>query len=137
MKLKKNIFILCTSKMWKSYFEDCEAVIAEVKKYLESSNKGKSSIMAPNFHKDAVIFEGNQPEEGNHAIKGFFDLIDSVGQDPNHNPPSHISILDITETTAVTKTVMVFHRQAYTDYHAFVKTTKGWKIAAKIYHTIK
>ena len=93
--------------------------------------------MAPSFHKDAVIFEGNQPEEGNHAIKGFFDLIDTCGQDPDHNPPSQISILDITESTAVTKTVMVFHGQAYTDYHAFIKTPKGWRITAKIYHTIK
>lgn len=123
--------------MWKTYFQDCEEVIAGVKKYLESCNKGKSSIMEPSFHKDAVIFEGNQPEEGNHAIKGFFDLINGAGADPNKNPPSQITILDITQTTAVTKTVMVFHGQAYVDYHAFVKTPKGWKITAKIYHTIQ
>lgn len=123
--------------MWKSYFSDCEAIVGAVKKYLEACNKGKSSIMAPSFHKDAVIFEGNQPEEGNHAIKGFFDLIDTCGQDPNKNPPYEISIIDITETTAVTKTVMVFHGQAYTDYHTFIKTPNGWKITAKIFHTIK
>ena len=69
--------------------------------------------------------------------KGFFDLINGAGQDPNKNPPSEITILDITQTTAVTKTVMVFHGQAYVDYHAFVKTPKGWKITAKIYHTIQ
>ena len=86
---------------------------------------------------DAVIFEGNQPEEGNHAIKGFFDLIDTCGQDPNHNPPYEISIVDITESTAVTKTVMVFHGQTYTDYHGFVKTPNGLKITDKIYHTHK
>ena len=47
--------------MWKTYFQDCEEVIAGVKKYLESCNKGKSAIMEPSFNKDAVIFEGNQP----------------------------------------------------------------------------
>ena len=95
--------------MWKTYFQDWEEVIGCVKKYLESSNKGKSLIIEPSFHKDAVIFEGNQLEEGNHAIKGFFDLINSAGQDPDKNPPSQILILDIIQTTAVTKTVMDFH----------------------------
>lgn len=123
--------------MWKSYFADCEAVMNCIKKYLEGGKEGKSSIMASSFHKDAVVFEGNQPEEGNHTIKAFFSIIDGAGQDPDKNPPNQVSILDITETTAVTKTIMVFHGQAYTDYHALVKTTNGWKIAAKIYHTMK
>ena len=120
--------------MWKSYFTDCEEVVAAVHKYLEACNKGKSSIMTPSFHKDAVIFEGGKNEVGNHQIKGFFDLIDSVGQDPTKNPPHQISILDITETTAVTKTTMVFHGTTYTDYHTFIKTPEGWRITAKIYH---
>ncbi|HIV17844.1 MAG TPA: hypothetical protein IAC82_00800 [Candidatus Merdivicinus intestinigallinarum] len=42
--------------MSKTYFSDCEEIIAAVKKYLEASNKGGASIMMPVFHKDAVIF---------------------------------------------------------------------------------
>lgn len=33
-----------------NYFSDCAEIIAAVKKYLEASNKGDASIMAPVFH---------------------------------------------------------------------------------------
>ena len=93
--------------MNKTYFSDCEEIIAAVKKYLEASNKGDASIMAPVFHKDAVIFWGSpNPDEHGHEIQGFFDFINESGPDPDHNPPYHIDILDMTETTAVTKVAL-------------------------------
>ncbi len=118
--------------VYKYYFADCEALLTAVKKYLEASNKGDSSIMAPYFHKDAVIFwGGNEPDEHGHEIGGFFDFIDESGADTDKNPPFHIDILDITPTTAVTKVVEVWQGKTYTDYHTFVKTPEGWKITAK------
>lgn len=58
--------------MNKTYFSDCEEIIAAVQKYLEASNKGDASIMAPVFHKDAVIFwGGSDPDEHGHEIQGF------------------------------------------------------------------
>lgn len=121
--------------MWASYFSDCEQVINAINKYLEAGKTGKSSIMIPSFHKDSVIFEGGKNEVGTHQIQGFFDLINTCGQDPNPQPPHQISILDITKTTAVTRTVMEFHGTTYTDYHSLIKTPEGWLIVAKVYHT--
>ncbi len=122
--------------MKKIYFSDCEEIITAVKKYLEACNKGDSSIMAPYFHKDAVIFWGGmEPDKHSHEIQGFFDAMDETGQDTDPNPPYHIDILDITETTAVTKVVEEWQGQTFTDYHTFIKTPDGWRITAKIFHT--
>lgn len=124
--------------MNKSYFSDCNEIISAVKKYLEASNKGDASIMAPYFHKDAVIFWGGiNPDEHGHEIQGFFDFINESGPDPEHNPPYHIDILDMTETTAVTKVVEEWQGQTFTDYHTFIKTPDGWRITAKLFHTHK
>lgn len=118
------------------YFSDCEEIIAAVKKYLEASSQGDASIMALYFHKDAVIFwGGDQPDEHGHEIQGFFDFINKSGPDTDKNPPYHIDILDMTETTAVTKVVEKWQGKLFTDYHTFVKTPKGWQITAKLFHT--
>lgn len=122
--------------MNQAYFSDCEEIIAAVKKYLEASNQGDASIMAPYFHKDAVIFwGGDQPDEHGHEIQGFFDFINKSGPDTDKNPPYHIDILDMTETTAVTKVVEKWQGKTFTDYHTFVKTPEGWQITAKLFHT--
>lgn len=92
--------------MNKAYFSDCEEIVDAVKKYLEASNRGDASIMKPFFHKDAVIFWGDpDPDARGHEIQGFFDYINKSSPDPDRNPPCYIDILDMTETTAVTKIV--------------------------------
>lgn len=92
--------------------------------------------MAPYFHKDAVIFWGGEnPDQHGHEIQGFFNAMDATGQDPDHNPPYQIDILDMTETTAVTKVVEVWQGKTFTDYHTFIKTPDGWRITAKLFHT--
>lgn len=116
--------------MNKTHFSDCKEIVAAVKKYLEASNKGDASIMAPYFHKDAVIFwGGSDPDEHGHEIQGFFDFINDSGPDPDH-----IVILDMTETTAVTKVVEKWQGVTYTDYHTFIRTPEGWRITAKLFH---
>lgn len=82
-----------------------------------------------------IFWGGPNPDEHGHEIQGFFDFINESGPDPDHNPPYHIDILDMTETTAVTKVVEKWQGITYTDYHTFIKTPEGWRITAKLYHT--
>ena len=78
-----------------------------------------------------IFWGGSDPDEHGHEIQGFFDFINESGPDPDHNPPYHIDILDMTETTAVTKVVEKWQGITYTDYHTFIKTPEGWRITAK------
>lgn len=89
------------------------------------------------FDRQAVMFsyvpDGKLVVEGTiehlfSALKGFTPEKESVWQ---------IDIIDTTETTAVVRVMAEnWHGVGFIDHHSLVKTDKGWKIVAKIYHTI-
>lgn len=117
------------------HFEDERAIKAVMHKYLEGSNKGDSSILQPCFHKDAVLFwDGADTDVHTHAIQWFFDAIDRMGPDEDHNAPYTVNVLDITDGIAVVKVTERWKGTYYTDYHSLVRTAEGWKIAAKLFH---
>lgn len=59
------------------------------------------------------------------------------GNTPPKESVWQVDVLDSTDTTAVVRIMAEnWHGASFVDHHSLVKTDKGWKIVAKIHHTI-
>lgn len=117
--------------------KDYEAITAIVQKYIDGCNAGKSEIMKPAFDDGAVMYSMNS--DGTVAAAGSIDvlygIVDQLGAD--NGGSARIDVVDSTETTAIVRVVIEnWHGLTFIDHHSLVKTADGWKIVAKIYHTV-
>ena len=93
--------------------------------------------MRPAFDRQAVMFsytpDGKMVAEG--TIEHLFDGFKGMG--PEHESIWQIDVIDSTETTAVVRVMAEnWHGVGFVDHHSQVETDKGWKIVAKVYHTL-
>lgn len=112
-------------------------ILAVVNLYVEGCKQGNADIMRPAFDRQAVMFsyapDGKVVAEGTieHLFEGF------KGMGPEHESVWQTDVIDSTETTAVVRVMAEnWHGVGFVDHHSLVKTDKGWKIVAKVYHTL-
>lgn len=117
--------------------KDYKDILATVQLYVDGCNEGDPAIMEPAFDKQAVMFSydenGKMVAEG--SITHLFDGLKGIGKETNS--VWQIDVLDATPTTAVVRVMAEkWHGVGFIDHHSLVKTGKGWKIVAKIYHSL-
>ncbi len=103
--------------------KDYEEIVSVANLYLESCQKGESSIMKPAFHENATI--------NGDPIQTLFDGVDEAGATDS---TGRIDILDVVNDIAVIRITMENYCGAdYVDFHMLRKFDDGWKIVAKIF----
>ncbi|MBQ8088395.1 MAG: nuclear transport factor 2 family protein [Clostridia bacterium] len=123
--------------MSRTTIQDYNAIISTVQKYIDGCNEGKSEIMKPAFDEGAVMYSVNA--DGSVAAKGsienLYAIVDQVGAD--HSGSARMDVIESTPTTAVVRVVIEnWHNLSFIDHHSLVKFEDGWKIVAKVYHSI-
>ncbi len=117
--------------------KDYEAIVATVQRYIDGCNEGRSEIMKPVFDEGAVMYSMNS--DGTVAAAGsianLYAIVDQLGVDRGGS--ARVDVIDSTETTAVVRVVIEnWHGLTFIDHHSLVKMKDGWRIVAKIYHTV-
>lgn len=119
--------------MEKIKVSDYEAVVAVISKYAQGCKEGKSEIMRPAFHKDAIMYGYLNGSLSEGSIENLYGAVDSFGAD--ENAKTRIDVLSIEGTAATVRvTLEDWHGIAFTDFHSLLKIDGEWKIIAKVFH---
>lgn len=112
---------------------DYEAVVSVISKYAQGCKEGKSEIMKPAFHKDAIIYGYLNGELNEGSIENLYSSVDQLGADKNTKV--HIDVLSVEGTAATVRVVLEdWHGLAFTDFHSLLKVDGKWQIIAKLFH---
>ena len=113
---------------------DYQAVKNTLNKYLEAGKKGKSEIMKPAFHKDAIMYNADKGSINGGTIKALFDYIDN-------NPAAseieaEITAIDIVGNIAYARVESNnWHGARFSDMFLLLKDNGEWKILTKAFYT--
>ena len=113
---------------------DYKAVKAVLKKYLEAGKQGKSEIMKPAFHKDAIMYTSAEGKISGGAIQGLYDYIDGHPAAPQIE--AEITAVDIAGSVAYARVESNnWHGARFSDMFLLLKEGNEWKIITKVYYT--
>ncbi|NTU29708.1 nuclear transport factor 2 family protein [Brevibacillus sp. HB1.1] len=119
--------------MSRAPIKNYEEILEVMNKYVEGIATGKSEVMKPSFHKDAIMY-GYEPiglVEG--SIQYLYDYVDQAG--PAQNLQARVDILDIEGTAACVRVVLESSDGAvYSDFLQLLKINGEWKVIAKLFH---
>ena len=114
-----------------------EKVEAVARKFIEGVKNGKSEILKPIFHENAVIFgrlNKDTVEEG--TIKGFYAGIEKSGP-CGKDYVARVDILALEARVAIVKVVEDnWNGYKFTDFLTLWKKDDEWKVVAKAYDTL-
>ncbi|WP_028403119.1 nuclear transport factor 2 family protein [Ectobacillus panaciterrae] len=119
--------------MSKATIKDHDQIIEAINKYVDGVTSGKSEVMKPAFHKDAIMygFEVDGLVEG--SIQNLYDFVDQAGS--AQNLQARIDILDVEGTVASARIALEnAHGATYTDFHQLLKIDGEWKVISKLFH---
>lgn len=106
-------------------------------KFIEAVKNGKSEIVKPYFHENAVIF-GQLDKDTIQAgsIQSFYDGIDKAGA-CGTDYVGRIDILTLEKTIAIVRIIEDnWHGYKFSDFLTLAKLNGEWKIVAKAYDTL-
>lgn len=113
---------------------DYQAVKNTINKYLEAGKKGKSEIMKPVFHQDAIMYNADKGEINGGSIKALFDYIDNNPAAPEIE--AEITSVDIAGNIAYARVESNnWHGARFSDMFLLLKDSGEWKILTKIFYT--
>lgn len=121
------------SKMKDQGIREYEAIRQTVNLYIQAGLKGKSSIMKPAFHSDAIMYGHTGGQLPGGPIQSLFDIIDA-------NPPAkdlkgEITAIEIVEKIAYVRVESEnWNGARYSDMFLLLKDGKDWKILTKIFY---
>lgn len=122
------------SAMNETKIQDYEAVKDTLNKYIEAGRAGKSSILHPYVHKDALMFGRTNGELSGGSIEELFVYLDT--HPAAKEMKAEITTIDIAEGIAYAKIESNNWNGAnFTDMFLLVKDGKDWKILTKTYYT--
>jgi hypothetical protein len=120
--------------MQQTTVNDYEAVKAALNKYLDAGRQGKSEIMKPAFHKDAIMYTSDKGEISGGTIQGLYDYIDGNPAAPEIE--AEITAIDIAGTVAYARVESNnWHGTRFSDMFLLLKDGNEWKILTKVYFT--
>lgn len=115
--------------------EEYKAVANVAADYIEAVRIGSIDILSDIFHKDAVAYGTVDGKlVGGGSVNPAVEFIKKYGKSPEID--SHITVLDITPTTAVVRVIMekdAINSECNGNL-IMVKLDTGWKIVAKVFH---
>lgn len=113
---------------------DYQAVKNTLNKYLEAGKKGKSEIMKPAFHKNAIMYNADKGEINGGEIKALFDYIDNNPAAPEIE--ADITSIDIVGNIAYARVESNnWHGARFSDMFLLLKDDGEWKILTKVFYT--
>ena len=122
-----------------NYVTDYDAIVKTMQHYIDGGRAGKSELMRPGFHSDALLvgYAGGNLLFG--SVQILFDWIDGNGPAPDIKP--YFASIEILETIAVVR-LEVKHWSGkiagsevhMSDLFNLIKTEEGWKISQKMFH---
>lgn len=120
--------------MTETSVKDYEAVKTALNKYLEAGKQGKSEVMKPAFHKDAIMYTSAKGEVSGGAIQSLYDYIDGNPAAPEIE--AEITAIDIAGTVAYARVESNnWHGARFSDMFLLLKEGNEWKILTKVYYT--
>lgn len=103
-------------------------------KYLEAGIKGKSSILRPYVHKDALMFGRTNGELSGGSVTQLFEYLDS--HPAAKDLKAEIIAIDIVEGIAYAKIKSDnWNGASFTDMFLLVKENNEWKFLTKTFYT--
>lgn len=123
------------SEMNNDLFDEYAAIRKIMESYAESARQGKSEIVKPSFHADAVMYMYNQTEGKivGGPIQKLFNSIDS--RPASKDVEVEITSIQIHGTIANARVESRNWGGArFSDMFLLVKDGQDWKIMAKVYH---
>jgi hypothetical protein len=122
-----------------AYASEHDAIVGAVQHYIDGSRAGRSELMRPAFHADAMIigyFGGSLIVS---PIQKLFDLIDGNGPAPDIE--ARIAGIQLHETIASVHLEVenwsgnVVPPNAHmSDLFQLIRTEQGWRIVQKLFH---
>ena len=115
--------------------QDYEEILAAVQNYVDGEINADPEAQAKAFYEGATIHGAFGPDLWGGPIQMLFDL--TAEAQPNPEMKARMDILAMDETIAVVRVVLEGGEGPdFVDYHSLVKTGEGWKVIAKVFHTI-
>ena len=113
---------------------DYQAVKDTINKYLEAGKQGKSEIMKPAFHKDAIMYNSDKGVIEGGAVQALFDYIDNNTAAPEIE--AEITSVDIAGNVAYARVESNnWHGARFSDMFLLLKDNGEWKILTKVFYT--
>lgn len=114
--------------------KDYQAVKETLNKYLEAGKQGKSEIMKPAFHKDAIMYTSADGNVSGGAIQDLFDYIDNNPAAPEIK--AEITSIEIAGNIAYAQVESDnWHGERFSDMFLLLKDNGDWKIITKVFYT--
>ncbi|PLP96712.1 nuclear transport factor 2 family protein [Cupriavidus pauculus] len=113
--------------------KEYEAIKRTLGLYLEGGRQGKSAIMKPAFHPNAVMYGGAGDSMQGGPIKSLFEYID--GHPPATGLNAYITKIEVQNQVAFARIESDnWNGARFSDMFLLVKDSGNWKILTKIYH---
>lgn len=121
--------------MSQSLRQEYENILSVMNKYYEAQLQGKSEILKPVCHKNAIMhgYAGKTLLEG--SIENLFAFIDSTGAQKELK--ARFDIITLEETVADVHCCLEGETAVYSDLFQLLKIDGEWKIISKIFHQYK
>jgi len=122
-----------------TYASEHDAIVRAIQYYIDGSLAGRSELMRPGFHPDAIIVGHFGGSLIFSPIQKLFDLIDGNGPAPDIE--ARIAGVDLFDTVACVHLEVehwsgdVVDADAHmSDLFTLIKTDEGWRISQKMFH---
>lgn len=122
--------------MTKSLRQEYENVLEVMDKYYQSQKQGKSEILKPVCHKNAIMhgYANGNLSEG--SIENLFNLIDKFGA--SEGIKIRTDVISLEETIACVHCCLESPSgRQYSDLFQLLKIDGEWKIISKVFHQYK
>ncbi|MCY1254209.1 putative lumazine-binding protein [compost metagenome] len=113
--------------------KEYEAIKRTLGLYLEGGRQGKSAIMRPAFHANAVMYGGAGESMQGGPIKALFEYID--GHLPATGLNAYITKIEVQNQVAFARIESDnWNGARFSDMFLLLKDDGNWKILTKIFH---
>ncbi|MCY1267060.1 putative lumazine-binding protein [compost metagenome] len=101
--------------------------------YIEGGRQGKSAIMKPAFHANALMYGGSGESIEGGSIKNLFEYID--GHPPATGLNAQITKIEVQNQLAFARIESDnWNGARFSDMFLLVKENGNWKILTKVFH---
>lgn len=112
--------------------EEYEKILSIMNRYYEAQLMGKSEILKPVCHKNAIMHGYARETLLEGSIENLFAFIDNTG--PQNSLKARFDIITLESTVANVHCCLESDTNVYSDLFQLLKIDGEWKIISKIFH---
>lgn len=111
-------------------------VEAVVRLYLEALHEGDVDTLGRVFAPDSALYASADGEATTLAIRPWLDRVRNrkSARDSGFESRNRVLSIETEGDMAMAKVTSAFPPKRFVDYLSLIRTTGGWRIAAKTYH---